>query len=87
MTPRPFNNDFSMKKAIISLLLLAAGCSEATAPDSQVKTNPFPDSGIRIYDVQHGGHNWVVFFKQGAYSAVMDVHHDPDCPCQKEDQQ
>lgn len=76
-----------MKKAIISLLLLAAGCSEATEPTERVKTNPFPDTGIRIYDIQHGGHNWVVFFKQGAYSAVMDVQHDPDCLCQKEDKQ
>lgn len=76
-----------MKKAIISPLLLAAGCSEATAPEARVKTNTFPDSVIRIYDVQHGGHNWIVFFKQGAYSAVMDVKYDTDCPCQKEDQE
>jgi len=73
-----------MKKAILSLFLLAAGCCEETEPTALVKTDPFPDTRIHIYDVQHGGHNWVVFFKQGAYSAVMDVHHDPDCPCQKE---
>lgn len=75
-----------MKKAIISLLLLAAGCSEAATPGTLVQTGFTPDTGIRIYDVQHGGHNWIIFFKQGAYSAVMDVKHDPDCPCKKEDQ-
>lgn len=80
-----------MKKAIISLLLLAAGCSEATAPEARVQTGLVKDitQASRIISaapVVEGfdfeGHHYIV-----AYSSTgCGIIHAANCPCKKEDQ-
>ena len=73
-----------MKKTALILALLAASACEVTEPSETVLTPVSINGNIHIYDVDHNGHQWVVFHVKQGYGVAIDAHHSPDCPCLKE---
>ena len=76
-----------MKKALLLLSLSVSACSGETQPASTVIPTKYVGDEIRVYDAEHNGHQYVVFYVKGGYGEALQVKHDPDCKCQKEEDQ
>ncbi len=72
-----------MKRALLLLTLIVATCCENPNQASQTIPTHIAGDEIRIYDVEHNGHQYVVFHVKGGYGEALQVLHDPDCKCQK----
>ena len=79
-----------MKKAILFLLLLAVSCQgkqSAIQEDPSSTTAEIPgtwNNPVRVFDVEHNGHRYIVFHSRQGYGVTMQVIHDPDCNCAKQ---
>lgn len=62
--------------AVIFVLLATTQCEEV---EHQSLSTGISD--VRIYDVEHNGHKYIVFRTVAGYGVSMVVEHDPDCPC------
>lgn len=72
------------------ILIVATSCCHSDEPKTRPAYHIIPTKyigdEIRIYDVKHNGHQYIVFHVKGGYSEALQVKHDPDCKCQKEDE-
>lgn len=80
-TYAPFVIEMDMKAilrllAVFFVLLATTQCEEA-----EHQSLPTGTSDIRIYDVEHNGHKYIIFRTISGYGVSMVVEHDPDCPC------
>ena len=67
-----------LRTLTIFLALLTMTQCEEEAEHESVRTRL---DDVRIYDVEHNGHKYIIFRTQGGYGVSMVVEHDPDCPC------
>lgn len=73
-----------MKKVLLLLSLVVMSCDGETQSASTVIPTKYVGDEIRVYDAEHNGHQYVVFHVKGGYGEALQVLHDPDCKCQKE---
>ncbi len=63
--------------AVLFLLLATTFCEEA---EHQTVPAGGPEN-VKIYDVEHNGHSYIIFRTISTYGVSMEVIHDPDCYC------
>ena len=61
----------------ISLIILATTMCE----EAEHQSVPAGPDNIKIYDVEHNGHSYIIFRTTYGYGVSMEVIHDPDCYC------
>jgi ribosomal protein S19 len=76
-----------MKKLLLLLILIVAtSCHDGqpkTQSANQIILTKYVGDEIRVYDVEHNGHQYIVFHVKGGYGEALQVLHDPDCECKK----
>ena len=83
-----------MKKAIIAILmLLTIGCSDPKRDEFSQGVLTYTDyktevGSVQVIDIEHNGHKYIVFKSMMfTHGVSIQIIHDPDCKCFKEDQQ
>jgi len=74
-----------MKKTALILTILATCACNPTQPAEEIQTPvSIVVQKIRIYDVWHNDHKYIVFRSKQGYGESLDAIHAPDCPCMEE---